>query len=109
MSSLTAAKTSSAAGEHGIERQRRLPDGLTLEVLAEVGMDGWTVADVLRRHDATRRHICQRRREMRRKGLWPQDEAPVFLPAEVASKAEAGTAPRETAAEITVVLRRRDR
>ena len=72
----------------GLERRRR-----------------WTVADVARRHDVTRQHIYQWRREMRRKGLWPAADAPVFLPVEMAAAPEAATEPGGTAAEITVVLR----
>ena len=89
----------------GMERRRRWTDEAKLAILGEVGMNGWTVADVARRHDVTRQHIYQWRREMRRKGLWPAGEASVFLPVEMAAVPEAATAPGGTAAEITVVLR----
>jgi transposase len=91
----------------GVERRRRWTDETKLAILGEVGLNGWTVADVARRHDVTRQHIYQWRREMRRKGLWPKDEAPVFLPVELApaQEAEAAKEPGSTAAEITVVLR----
>ena len=68
----------------GVERRRRWTDEEKLAILAEVGVSGWTVADVARRHDLTRQHIYQWRREMRRKGLWPETNAPSFLPVEIA-------------------------
>ena len=91
----------------GMERRRRWTDEAKLAILGEVGVNGWTVADVARRHEVTRQHIYQWRREMRRKGLWPAGEASVFLPVEmaVAPETEAATAPGGTAAQITVVLR----
>ena len=53
----------------GVERRRRRTDEAKLAILGEVGVNGWTVADVARHHDVTRQHICQWRGEMRRKGL----------------------------------------
>lgn len=89
----------------GVERRRRWADEDKLAILAEVGINGWTVADVARRHDLTRQHIYQWRAEMRRKGLWPETDAPSFLPVEIeAPSTEAVTAPDVAAAEITVVL-----
>jgi transposase len=88
----------------GVERRRRWTDEDKLAILAEVGVNGWTVADVARRHDLTRQHIYQWRREMRRKGLWPETEAPSFLPVEIAAPSTE-TAPAAVTAEITVVLR----
>ena len=114
MSLLTSLTTSYAAGLQmadgvvlGIERRRRWSDETKLAILGEVGLHGWTVADVARRHDVTRQHIYQWRREMRRKGLWPKDGAPVFLPVELTppQEVEAAREPEATAAEITVVLR----
>lgn len=55
----------------GVERRRRWPDALKLEILGEVGVNGWTVSDVARRHDITRQHLYQWRRALKRKGLWP--------------------------------------
>jgi transposase len=90
----------------GVERRRRWTDEEKLAILAEVGVSGWTVADVARRHDLTRQHIYQWRREMRRKGLWPETNAPSFLPVEIAPPStETVTEPDGAAAEITVVLR----
>lgn len=111
---LTSVLTSYAAGAFlrdevvlGVERRRRWTDEAKLAILGEAGMNGWTVADIARRHDVTRQHIYQWRREMRRKGLWPAGEASVFLPVELApaQEAEAAREPGGTAAEITVVLR----
>ena len=90
----------------GVERRRRWTDEDKLAILAEVGVDGWTVADVARRHDLTRQHIYQWRAEMRRKGLWPHSDAPSFLPVEIAAHSTATeTEPGGAAAEIAVVLR----
>jgi transposase len=90
----------------GVERRRRWTDETKLAILGEVGVNGWTVADVARRHDLTRQHVYQWRREMRRKGLWLETDAPSFLPVEIAPpSAEAVTEPGGTAAEVTVVLR----
>lgn len=91
----------------GMERRRRWTDEAKLSILGEVGMNDWTVADVARRHDVTRQHIYQWRREMQRKRLWPADETPVFLPVEMAAtqEAEVTTELGGKAAEITVVLR----
>jgi len=41
----------------GVERRRRWPDAVKLSILAEVNADGWSLADVARRHDVTRQHI----------------------------------------------------
>ncbi|TVQ56808.1 MAG: IS66 family insertion sequence hypothetical protein [Rhodobacteraceae bacterium] len=90
----------------GVERRRRWTVEDKLAILGEVGLDGWTVADVARRHDLTRQHVYQWRREMRRKGLWPETEAPSFLPVEIAAPStETVTEPAAVTAEITVVLR----
>ena len=90
----------------GAERRRRWTDEAKLSILGEVGVNGWTLVDVARRHDVTRQHIYQWRREMRRKGLWPTPDAPVFLPVEMAAPltAQAVTEPVDASAEITVVL-----
>ncbi|MBB75664.1 MAG: hypothetical protein CMJ75_14255, partial [Planctomycetaceae bacterium] len=66
----------------GVERRRRWSDEQKLGVLMEVGVAGATVADVARRHDLTRQHIYQWRRELRRKGIWPRSDETVFLPVE---------------------------
>lgn len=63
----------------GVERRRRWSDDEKLAFLMEVGVGGATVAAVARRHDLTRQHIYQWRRELRRKGLWPSSGETVFL------------------------------
>ena len=67
----------------GVERRRRWPDAVKLSILAEVGVDGWTVTDVARRHDVTRQHLYQWRRELRLKGLLPPGTAERFVGVEV--------------------------
>lgn len=90
----------------GAERRRRWSDEAKLGILGEVGVDGWTVADVARHHDLTRQHIYQWRRELRRKGLWPKPGGATFLPVEMTAVAEvrdeAGTAEQS---KITLILR----
>jgi transposase len=72
----------------GVERRRRWPDDEKLSILTEVGVDGATVAEVARRHDLTRQHIYQWRRELRRKALWPCSGDTVFLALEAPGAAE---------------------
>nr|WP_274383214.1 transposase [Pinisolibacter aquiterrae] len=67
----------------GPERRRRWSMDEKLRVLSEVSGDDAVVAEVARRHDITRQHIYQWRREAVRKGLLPV-EAPRFLAIEVA-------------------------
>lgn len=89
------------------ERRRRWSDEGKLDILGQVGVNGWTVADVARRHDLTRQHIYQWRRELRRKGLWPCSGDTIFLPLEMAvaePEASGATGPAERR-EITVILR----
>ena len=88
--------------------RRRRTKAERARIAAESLVPGASVADVARRHDLTRQHIYQWRREMRRKGLWPEAEAagPSFLPVEIATPPpETMTAPGAAVAEITVVLR----
>ena len=63
----------------GVERRRFWPDDLKLSILREVGLGGATVTDVSRRHDVTRQHIYQWRRQLKDKGLWPEPEGVAFL------------------------------
>ncbi len=72
----------------GLERRRRWSDNDKLRIVSEVGVDGLRVADVARRHDLTRQHIYQWRRELRHKGLIQVDQA-ILVPVEVG----AGTLP----------------
>jgi len=92
----------------GVERRRRWTDEAKLTILSEVGENGWTVADVARRHDVTRQHIYQWRREMRRKGLWPVADAPVFLPVEMETAQQCAPTARpcdSAIPQITIALR----
>lgn len=52
---------------------------MKLPILREVGMGGATVTDIALRHDVTRQHIYQWRRQMKDKGLWPEAEGVAFL------------------------------
>jgi len=91
----------------GVERRRRWPDAVKLSILAEVNLNGWSLADVARRHDLTRQHIYQWRREMRAKGLWPSGgAAPKFLLADFTSSSGTGSANSSNgdASDITIVL-----
>ena len=63
----------------GVERRRRWSDEEKLSILGEVGVGGASVADVARRHDLTRQHIYQWRRQLRDKGLWRGSHETVFL------------------------------
>ena len=63
----------------GVERRRRWRDEQKLEILDEVGRNGWTVADVARHHDISRQQIYQWRQQLKRKGLWAVEASPMFL------------------------------
>ena len=63
----------------GVERRRFWPDEMKLSILREVGVGGATMTDVARRHDVTRQHIYQWRRQLKDKGLWPEPEGMAFL------------------------------
>jgi transposase len=52
---------------------------MKLSILREVGVGGATVTDIALRHDVTRQHIYQWRRQMKDKGLWPEPEGISFL------------------------------
>ena len=91
----------------GVERRRRWPDAVKLSILAEVNTGGWSLADVARRHDVTRQHIYQWRRELRAKGLLPGGDAPTFLPVELVPSRDTASsgAVSASACDIAVVLR----
>jgi len=74
----------------GVERRRRWSEEEKLSILGEVGFGGETVASVARRHDITRQHIYQWRREMRRKGLMSLRD-PLLVPVEVTEDAAPDT------------------
>ncbi len=67
----------------GVERRRRWSREDKLKILSEVGVEGASVSDVARRHDVTRQHLYQWRRELRRKHL-ATIEHPSLVPVEVA-------------------------
>jgi transposase len=52
----------------GVERRRRWSDAEKLRIVMDAAADGALVSDVARRHDITRQHIYQWRRELRDKG-----------------------------------------
>src|SRR5690606_1666913 len=66
----------------GVERRRRWSVDQKREIVGEVGVGGATVAAVARRHEISRQHIYQWRREMRLKG-WASTEPAHFLPVEL--------------------------
>ena len=93
----------------GVERRRRWPDALKLEILGEVGRNGWTVADVARRHAISRQQIYQWRQQLKRKDLWPVEAAPMFLEVPSPDDRSASWAPSvddgAVTPEVRIVLR----
>jgi len=88
----------------GPERRRRWSVDEKVRILAEAEVEGSRVADIARRHDITRQHVYQWRRELRGKGLLSL-APPVFLPVELASEIphrnrDDGDAAREHHVEI---------
>jgi len=91
----------------GVERRRRWSDAAKASMLAEVGVDGWTVSDVARRHDVTRQHLYQWRRDLRQKGMWPDRGSDAFVAVELLSVPEDACTPAVCEAsrpEVTIVL-----
>lgn len=89
----------------GAERRRRWPDEVKLAILSEVGTNGWTLTDVARRHDVTRQHLYQWRRELRAKGRLDVERRGHFVPVEMLGSQEpVPSAPHSGAAEISVYL-----
>jgi transposase len=66
----------------GIERRRRWSREDKLRILSEVGVEGASVSDVARRHDVTRQHLYQWRRELRLRHLATTGH-PALVPVEV--------------------------
>lgn len=92
----------------GVERRRRWSDAAKLEILSEVNTNGWTLADVARRHDVTRQHLYQWRRELRVKGLWSDTGSGGFVSVELLPVAGAAQGPAICDAglpEMTITLR----
>ena len=77
----------------GVERRRRWPEGRKPEILDEVGLNGWTVVDVARRHDISRQMIYQWRQKLKRKGLWPVEAPGSFVEVPVSAALPATSAP----------------
>lgn len=87
----------------GVERRRFWPDEQKLSILSEVGVGGATVADVARRHDITRQHIYQWRRQLRDRGLWPGAAGTTFLALEGPETVSDAT-PLAAAGTVEIVL-----
>ena len=116
MSLLTSVTTSYAMGVIvrdevvlGVERRRRWRDEQKLEILDEVGRNGWTVADVARHHDIPRQQIYQWRQQLKRKGLWSVEASPMFLEVPSPDELPASWSPARdddaVAPEVRIVLR----
>jgi transposase len=63
----------------GVERRRRWSDDQKLSIVASVGVNRATVAQVAQRHEVTRSQIYSWRRELKHKGLLREDEPARFL------------------------------
>jgi transposase len=89
----------------GPARRRRWPDEVKLAILSEVNTNGWTLSDVARRHDVTRQHLYQWRRELRVKGRLDSECRGHFVPVEMSGSPElVPSASQSGAAEIRVYL-----
>jgi transposase len=89
----------------GAARRRRWPDEVKLAILSEVNTNGWTLSDVARRHDVTRQHLYQWRRELRAKGRLDGEGRGHFVPVEMfGSQEPVPAASHSGAAEISVSL-----
>ena len=75
----------------GVERRRRWSREDKLRILGEVGIEGMSVAAVARRHDVTRQHLYQWRRELRRNHLAVTGH-PALVPVEVCDHPDPATA-----------------
>lgn len=90
----------------GVERRRRWSEEQKLTIVMEVGIDGATVAEVARRHDLTRQHIYQWRRELRRKGLWRSSGETMFLALDAPEvDPTGGGQPPSEGAVVEIILR----
>ena len=72
----------------GVERRRRWNAEEKLSIVLSVGVDGATVTQVAQRHEITRQQIYAWRHLLKRKGLWPIEGGPVFLPFELDAEPE---------------------
>jgi transposase len=75
----------------GVERRRRWSREDKLRILSEVGVEGASVSEVARRHDVTRQHLYQWRRELRREQLTALAH-PTLVPVEVSDDLAAAMA-----------------
>ena len=87
----------------GVERRRSWPDERKRSILSEVGVGGTRVADVARRHDITRQHIYQWRRQLRDRGLWPGAAGTTFLALD-GPEPSSDAAPLAPAGTVEIVL-----
>lgn len=69
----------------GQERRRRWTDKQKMEIIASVGVDGATLADVARCYEVTRQQIYTWRHDLKKRGLLPALPEPVFLPVGMAA------------------------
>ena len=74
-----------------VERRRRWSQEDKHRILSEVGVEGASVSDVARRHDVTRQHLYQWRRELRRKHLTAGEHS-TLVPVEVSDDLAAAAA-----------------
>ena len=89
----------------GAARRRRWPDEVKLAILSQVGTNGWTLTDVARRHDVTRQHLYQWRRELRAKGRLDEDRRGHFVPVEMLGSQEpVPSVSHSSGADISVYL-----
>jgi transposase len=86
------------------ERRRRWSEEQKLAIVLEVGVGGTTVADVARRHDVTRQHIYQWRRELRRKGFLDPGMETSFVPVALRETEALPSAASSAPGEVEIVL-----
>lgn len=67
----------------GLERRRRWTDQQKMEIIASVGINGATLADIARRHDVTRQQIYTWRHDLKKRGFLLAPSESVFLPVEM--------------------------
>lgn len=90
----------------GLERRRRWSDAAKMGILSEVRTNGWTLADVARRHDLTRQQLYRWRHELRAKGCLSDKALDAFVPVELTVSTETRPMPIGDAdvAEVTIIL-----
>ena len=90
----------------GVERRRRWSDAAKFEILSQIKTNGWTLADVARRHDLTRQQLYRWRHELRTKGLLSDGARDSFVPVELTVSTETRPMPIGDAGvtEVTITL-----